>query len=126
MASVKNQPSALCFSSDIGDIVFGTNSESGILQLDIVHGTDRETLLEETMYPSVDGSVVISDISSLVEPYARQYLQVQVECTFTDDNGSVGIDPVTVLFAMADVGTSAADFTSSHFLTVLNGEKVSM
>ena len=124
MATLKQYPPALCFSSDITDIIFGTNDESGILQLDIVHGTERETLLEETMYPSIDGSIAISDLSSLVEPYARQYLQVQVECKLTDASGPVSISPVTVLYSMADVGTSAADFTSSHFLTILDGMKL--
>lgn len=124
MATVKSQPSSLCFSSDIGDIVFSTNAENGVLRLAIVHGTSRESLLEETMYPDIDGVVTVTDVSSLVELYAKQYLQIQIECSFTDDNGTTGINPVTVLYSMADVGTSAADFTSSHFLTVLDGEKM--
>ena len=73
MATLKQYPPLFCFSSDITDVIFSTDDENGILQLDIVHGTERETLLEETMFPSLDGSIVISDLSSLVEPYARQY-----------------------------------------------------
>ena len=127
MATLRQYPPALCFSSDITDIIFGTNDESGILQLDIVHGTERETLLEETMYPSVDGSIAISDLSSLVEPYARQYLQIQMECKFTDASGSASISPVIVLYSMADVGmdpSAAGWFVENHFLTILDGEKI--
>lgn len=92
--------------------------------MDIVHGTERENILEETMYPSVDGTIAISDLSSLVEPYARQYLQVTLECKFTEQAGTASIEPVTVLFSMADVGTSASDFTQNHFMTILDGEKI--
>ena len=127
MATLKQYPPQLCFSSDITDVIFSTDDENGILQLDIVHGTERETLLEETMYPSLDGSIVISDLSSLVEPYARQYLQVQMECKLTDASGSVSISPVTVLYSMADVGlepSAAGWFVENHFLTILSGEKI--
>lgn len=106
------------------DIVFGTQDESGVLMFDIVHGTERENVLEETMYSSVDGTVNICDLSQLVEPYARQYMQVTMECRFTDSTGTASITPVTVLYSMADVGTSASDFTQNHFLTILDGDKL--
>ena len=125
MATLISQPSSLCLSSVVEDIVFGTDAENGTVRLDVVHGTEREILMEETMFPSATRCIVISDISSLVEPYARQYLQVQVECSLTDASGSVSITPVTVLYSIADVGTSAADFTDNHFLTILSGEKLS-
>lgn len=127
MASVREQPSALCFSSGITDIVFGTNAEKGTLRLDIVHGAEREKVLEETMFASADGSVSVCDLSSLVEPYARQHLQVTLECSFTDDAGTASTDPVTVLFGMADVGLEPSDagwFVENHFLTILDGEKL--
>ena len=124
MATLMSQPAALCFSSVVDDIVFSTNAENGVLVLDLICNGNRVNLLEETMYPSIDRSITISDISSLVEPYAREYLQVQLECSFTDTAGSSSISPVTILYSMADVDTTASDFTQNHFLSILDGEKL--
>lgn len=123
MATLLSQPSQLCFSSDVADIVFGSNATNGTLILDLICEGERINLLEETMYPAIDGKVVLCDLSSMVGLYAKKYLEVQLECSFTDDSGKVSISPVTILFSMADVGTSASDFLNSHFLTTLNGEK---
>lgn len=111
----------------MGDIVFGSTAESGVLLLEIVHGTERETVLEETMYPDLMGNVTISDLSSLVEPYARQFLKVTLECKLTDTAGTASIPAVTVLYSMADVGIEASEaawFVENHFLTILDGEKM--
>lgn len=124
MATLLSQPAELCFSSVVDDIVFSTNAASGVLVLDLICNGNRVNVLRETMYPSVDRSITLSYISSLVEPYAREYLQVQMECTFTDNGGSVGISPVTILYSMADVDTTASDFTQNHFLSILDGEKL--
>ena len=124
MPTLVSQPATLCFSSAIDDIVFSTQSEDGVLILDLTCGGNRVNILEETMYPSLDSRIVISDLSSLVEPYAREHLQVSLECSFTDGNGSVTISPVTVLYAMADVDTTASAFTQNHFLSILSGEKL--
>lgn len=126
MATLISQPSAICFSSDIEDIVFGTTDENGVLVLSVglPSGGNTVNLLEETMYPSIDGSIVISDISSLVEPYARERLMIVMRCSFTDGAGTCNIQDVFIYYSMADVGTSFSDFNSNHFLTILNGEKL--
>ena len=124
MATLIRYPAEMCFSSDIADIVFSTSSESGLLVLDLVCGGTAMNVMEERVYPEVDGSIAVSDLSELVEPYAREYLQVVLRCSFSDDAGAVSIPEVTVLFSMADVDTTAADFTENHFLSILSGEKV--
>lgn len=124
MGQILSQPSALCFSSDIEDIKFSTEDENAELEVDVVCGSDRISLLAEIVYPDVDHTVSVVDVSSLVETFAKQYLQVRLECSLKDSQGTVSIDPVTVLYAMADVGESASSFTSSHFLTILDGTKI--
>ena len=124
MGQIISQPSALCFSSDIPDIVFSTQDESATLKANVVCGSDRIEVLADTVYPDLSHSVSLVDLSSLLEVYARQHLQLTLECSLEDSEGVVSITPVTVLFAMADVGESASSFTSSHFLTVLDGTKL--
>lgn len=123
MARIISQPETLCFSSCIEDIVFGTDDASGTVLLEMTVGEDTTTLFNETMYAS-SGRIVLGSLSELLEPYARISLQLTISCTFTDDHGSVGIDPVTVLYANVDVDMDASDFTTEHFLTILNGEKL--
>lgn len=124
MARLLNQPSAVCFSSDIDDIEFSTQDENAVLKVDVVCGSDRIEVLAETVYADVSHRVSLVDVSSLVELYAKQHLQVRLECSLTDSQGTTSIEPVTVLYAMADVGVEASAFLSSHFLTVLDGEKM--
>lgn len=124
MATILQQPSLLCFSSAVEDIVFSTADESGTLVLELTYGGETYEVINETMYPSDDSTITLCDLSSLLEPYARRVLQVTMNCSFTDQAGTVAIDPVTVLFSMADVGQSALEFTSTHFLTILDDAKM--
>lgn len=71
MATLISQPNTLCFSSDIADIVFGSNAVRGELVLDIYCNGNRQQVLRETMYADNSGSITISDISSLAEAYAQ-------------------------------------------------------
>lgn len=124
MGQIISQPSALCFSSDIPDIVFSTQDESATLKANVVCGGDRIEVLAETVCPDISHSVSLVDLSSLLELYAQQHLQVTLECSLEDSAGVVSITPVTVLYAMVDVGESVSSFTSSHFLTILDGVKL--
>ncbi len=124
MATLVSSPPELCFSSNVADIVFRTDYPSGTVVLDIVAAGTRRNILTELVYADAEKNVTFGDLSTLLEGYARQHLQVTMECSFTDTEGTVSISPVTVLYALADVGTTASDFTTNHFLTILNGEKL--
>lgn len=124
MATLKQYPASLCFSSDIADIVFGTTDEKGILVLELICAGNRVNVLEETMYADMEQNITVFDLPDMVEPYARQHLQLTLECRFTDTLGTVSISPVTVLYGNVDVDTTAADFTQNRFLSILCGEKL--
>lgn len=124
MATILSQPTALCFSSDIPDYTILCNGEKGDLAIDLVSDGTRFNILGETVYADSNHVVSVTDVSSLVEPYVKKYLQMTLEVSFTDTGGTATGDPVTVLFSRADVGTTAAAFTAGHFLTTLNGEKI--
>lgn len=124
MPNIISQPAALCFSSDIDDIIFNTGDENGTLVLDVICNGTRVNVLEEIMYPDVDGHVSVCDLPSLLEAYAKRYLTVNVECSFTDEHATVNITPFVVLYANADVDTTASAFVANNFLSVLEGEKI--
>ncbi len=108
----------------LDDIKIYSDMESGVLTLTITVGNEQTTVLQETLYTDLDSMIVISDLPALIEPYARQYGRLSLGGSFTDDDGTVSLTPVTVLFGLVDVGDTAASFTQSHFLTILDGEKL--
>lgn len=124
MATLIQQPSALCFSSVIEDVVFGTQDTTSHLLLSVEWAGGSAVVLDETVYKSLNDTVSLVDLSSLIEVYARQHLEVRMSCSLTDSMGTISIDPVTVLYSMADVGSSAVWFTENHFLTIMDGEKL--
>ena len=124
MPQIVAQPTALSFSAMLTDIVISTEAGSGTLTLDLVNGTDRISLMEEKLTADGDGTITITDLPGLVDAYVRAYGKTTLEGTFTDGNGSVSLTPVTILFGAVDVGTTAQEFVDSHFLTVLDGEKI--
>ena len=79
---------------------------------------DAYELLNESLWP-VGGFITLTELGELLEPYARKQLVCSV--TITADSSSATF---TILFARADVGVSAAEFYAGHFLTTLQGPKV--
>lgn len=123
MATIIQQPSALCLSSTIEDFVFGTTSESGTVVVSLTYSGDTKVLINETMFPDSDGVIRIADLPSLLDPYLKQCLSGVVRVSLSDDSGTVETG-CTVIFARVDVGMDASQFVTSHFLTTLNGEKM--
>lgn len=124
MATVISQPGTLVLSSDIDDIVFSTSEEKGDLTVSLICDGTAHTVLEETLFADSNGRITVGDIASLVEPFAREYLRIVLNATFDDDDTAASIDPVTIIYCMADTGLTAQQFLGSHFLTVLDGEKM--
>jgi len=123
MATILQQPDSFCFSSSIGDIVFATSEERGAMRLAVqaVGSSEEVVVISETLY-AIDSRITLCELDALLEPYARQYQEFTLTCTF-DDGQAATISPVTVFYAKADVGMDASTFVTTHFLTTLNGEK---
>ena len=79
---------------------------------------DGVQLLEENLWPA-DGMITLTDLGELLEPYARRQLVCSVGISAGGSSATF-----TVLYAMADVGISADEFYSGHFLTILMGPKL--
>ncbi|MCH3994149.1 MAG: hypothetical protein LKE54_03690 [Prevotella sp.] len=139
MATIIKQPTNLSFSSTIDDLVLKTDAEMVDLVVDITHGTTTEVLLSETYYPDEDGNVTLSQIGDLVEPWVRKYGSVTMQISVSEHIGNgkdvtapdysetiknSAIDIGTILFAAVDPQVSAEWFCSHHFLTILEGEKL--
>lgn len=101
------------FTSDMPDVEIPTADP-----VNVTMTCDGTVILQERLWP-VAGQVSLVGLGELLEPYARK----QLVCSLTIAAGAASAT-CTVLFAMVDVGMSAQDFYTGHFLTCLEGEKV--
>lgn len=130
MATIISRPDSLSFLTGINDLKFQTGADHVVLTVTIAHAGSTETVMQETMYP-IGGYVALEEMSQLLEPYIRRYLSATVSFQISErdasdtQTASTSLGPYTVLFSMVDIGDdTVSTFTSSHFLTILNGEKM--
>lgn len=121
MADIVSAPDDLCFSSRIGDVVFRTSDEYGIVVFGFRVGDVHTILLEERVYADASGIVRVSDLESYLAPFSRDLGVLHCYCWLNDSTPV--FSAFTVIPGFADVGMSASDFVHRHFLTTLDGEK---
>lgn len=103
------------FTSSMPDVVIGgTDGTSRHVTITC----DGDVVLEEDLWPSAN-AIVLMDLGSLLEPFARKQLVCSVTITADADAYTM-----QALFSMADVGIDADEFYGSHFLSILMGTKV--
>lgn len=129
MATIIQQPSALEFSCMLPDVIFGSSADHSIVSVILTISGSDKTVFSETLFPS-NGKITLEEMPQLIEPYARQSLVVTLKVRIQELNASgdtiatTTTTPSLVLFSMCDVGESATAFTTNHFLTTLNGPKI--
>lgn len=89
---------------------------------------DGEEIYSETLFP-VGGTVELYDLSGLITPYARQRLAVSLTVDITEQDAegtamSTARMEAEVVYCEADMDTTAPAFLASHFLTTLQGPRV--
>lgn len=129
MATIIQQPSALEFSCMLPDVIFGSTADHSLVSVILTISGSDKTVFSETLFPS-NGRITLEEMPQLIEPYARQSLVVTLKVRIQELNASgdtiatTTTTPSLVLFSMCDVGDSATAFTTNHFLTTLNGPKI--
>lgn len=129
--TIISQPSSLSFTGTMPDLVLKTTLSRTTVVVSITYSGGTAELLSETYWPDSDGLVTLSSLGELLDPYCRQYGSVTVkveaaeyDAAATAAAATLSVDLGTVLFGDVDPQMNAADFCSEHFLTVLNGEKI--
>ena len=90
---------------------------------------DDDTLFSDYLFPH-DGLITFSELAELVQPYAQRRLMVDLTVTLTEefedrDGKETQAMTATVVYCAADFGISnASGFLEEHFLSILQGEKV--
>lgn len=129
MATIIQQPSALEFSGMLPDVIFGSNADHSVVSVIITASGETRTVFSETLFPT-SGRITLEEIPDMVSPYARQSLTLSLTVRIEEFNAAgqsvatLSTTPSTVICGMADVGEPASVFCQSHFLTILNGTKL--
>ena len=132
MAVIIQQPDAVSFSSTMNEVVFSSTCDHAVVTVVLEYASAADTVFGETLYPDADGLISLTSLAEMLEPYLRARLNVRMTATISEyeaadsatPSATLSTTPCTVLFAMVDVGEDAATFTNSHFLTTLNGNKM--
>lgn len=133
------------FSAGIPDLEFSIGGTQAV----VVISVDDSEVYAETLYP-VESRICVSDLPSMLGLYAERRLSIDVKVNITEKTVTKGEDTTvevpgqtvvipgaptvttddtkelafSVSYSRADVGTSASDFCSKHFLTILGGTKI--
>ena len=120
--------SSRTFSSGIPDVSVRTSAD----RLHVVISVNGYgEIFNEYLYP-VGGLVTIEELDILMTPYARRLLVAPTAINITEENVDSSGEATTVstlllttdvIFCIADTGTTADDYCSRFFLTLLRGSK---
>lgn len=132
MIIIQKSLSGKYFSCDIPDVEFAIQGHRANVEMSVTHGGVTEVIYNENLYPYANGVIGLSDLGSLLMPYAEQMLIFNLALTIKEQSSSgdswvdVTMETMTcdVMFSAADVGVSAEDFYSNYFLSVLLGDKI--
>ena len=121
MITVTSSFPDILFSSQVPDLRFTLTEQYATVAISV----DGTEVYCETLY-AADGIVEVCDLSSLLDVYAERSLSVGVSVSITESGNAAGSASLQfqLLFSRADVGVSASDFYTGHFLSVLTGPKV--
>lgn len=129
MITVTQGLSGKYFSASIPDVVITmTGYRLATVMRISTDGKTWKEIYSEHLFP-VDGTVKIADLPTLIKPFARQslILQLKIEMTeeFTDSTPSTtNNQSCQIVYCAAEIDdTTCADFTDNYFLSILMGTK---
>ncbi len=99
---------------------------TGVQRVRMVVEVDSEPVFDEWLTAGDTDQVELHDLRDLVEPYAYRRQTVTLHITATEEDNTVKLDATAqVVYCEADMGdTVAADYLQTHFLSILQGPKL--
>lgn len=124
MVTLTNTLSGRYFSSTIPDVSFTIAGYRAAVTITV----DGRQVYSEHLYP-LAGAISLRNLSGLITPYARRDLAIALSIKITEQFSDSATEntatmSASVVYCDADLDTTADDFLSKHFLSILLGEKV--
>ena len=136
MISLLSSFQSLEFSATLPDVRFKVSRTRARVTVTASKGSTAYEAFSEALYPGEDGSITLSDLDALVEPFVRKYvlfgLSVLIAEEYATGSGNDEAVEVTdtrtlstqVVCCRANVlNTSANAFCQFHFLTLMEGTR---
>lgn len=123
------------FSSSVPDLGFAISSTRAKVEVSIIHSGSTEKIFDEFLFPDNSDTITLQDIRDLLEPYAYRYLIFDMKVDITEQlvqtNDGVETASVvstksiqtSVVSCLAEISTSAEDFCSKRFLSLIDGTR---
>lgn len=112
-------------SATIPDLTFTIEGYRALVEIK----SDGDILFSDYLFPFND-EITFAELSELVQPYVHRRLMAELTVTITEEfedneQKTTSTLTATVVYCSADFGISNAEsFLEEHFLTLLDGEKV--
>lgn len=125
MITITQSISGTYFSSNIPDVAFGIGGNRAMVTMTV----DDEQVYQEYLYP-LNGVVTLSELDRLLTPYAKKRLKVKLKIQIAEQDAdnetimSTKSMEADIIYSEVDINTTAQDFIDTHYLTLLEGEKV--
>ncbi len=123
MITVTNTISGQYLSCSIPDVRFSINGYRAAVTMAV----DGKQIFRENLYPAAS-MITLSDLGGLVTPYVKASLTGQLRIDIVEEyldstQQNTATLAADIIYCVADIGTTAADFCQKHFLSVLMGTK---
>lgn len=125
MITITKGLSGTYFSATVPDFTFGI----GGAMASVVITLDSDEIYSENLFP-IGGSISLRDLSDLVRPYAKARLVTEMKVTVTEKDGdgnslgNAATASCSVVYCEADIDMDASDWCDTHFLTLLQGARL--
>ena len=120
MMTIIQQPEAFSFSSALKDIIIESD-----VNVTLVFSNGSSNFLQETYTPDNENRIYVRDLSRLLVPYiSKTELRQRFLISVTPVTGTGSLIDITVQYGLVEINVSASEFLNSHFLTILQGEKL--
>ena len=123
------------FSCSIPDVKFAMSLTRALITVTVSKNGDNDVIFSEYLYPDSKGIVELTDVDRLIEPFAKKWLvfglNVRIDEQLLSDDGQeriLGSDMRTIACEVVScrasiLNTTATEFCSAHFLTLIDGPK---
>ena len=125
MITIIQSISGTYFSSNVPDVEFSIGGNRAMVTMTI----DDEQIYQEYLYP-LAGVITLAELDRLLTPYAKKRLKVKLKMQIAEQNAdnetimSTSSMEADIIYSEVDINTTAQDFIDTHYLTLLEGEKV--
>ena len=125
MITITQSISGTYLSSNVPDVEFSRGGNRAMVTMTV----DDEQVYQEYLYP-LAGVITLAELDRLLTPYAKKRLKVKLKIQIAEqDADNETIMPTKsmeadIIYSEVDINTTAQDFIDTHYLTLLEGEKV--